>query len=54
VTLHLADKDGLELVHAGVCEEQRWVVERHHRRRVDSRVLALGEEFEEGLSRREE
>mmetsp|Transcript_18016 Transcript_18016/g.57622 ORF Transcript_18016/g.57622 Transcript_18016/m.57622 type:complete len:812 (+) Transcript_18016:860-3295(+) len=38
--VHLAQEDGLELVHASVREQQRRVLQRHHRRGSHERVLA--------------
>src|SRR5262249_23804425 len=46
-----AEEHVLELVHPRVGEQQRWIVERHHRRRAHERVpVLLDEEVDELLA----
>src|SRR5579871_1261281 len=47
VALFLAEEDVFELVHAGVGEQQSWVVGGHQRRAADHAVAARGEIIEE-------
>uniref|UniRef100_A0A2M4C8W3 Putative secreted protein n=1 Tax=Anopheles marajoara TaxID=58244 RepID=A0A2M4C8W3_9DIPT len=43
------EEDRFELVHAGVCKQQRWIVERNHRRRVHVQMLLFREKVQENL-----
>mmetsp|Transcript_82711 Transcript_82711/g.230655 ORF Transcript_82711/g.230655 Transcript_82711/m.230655 type:complete len:399 (+) Transcript_82711:2010-3206(+) len=51
--VNLANKNGLELVHAGVDEEERWIVVRHHCRGRHEIVTTLFlEKLDEGCAHR--
>jgi hypothetical protein len=46
----LAEKDFLELIHAGVGEQQRRVIARNERGGADDSVASFSEEVEESLA----
>mmetsp|Transcript_100547 Transcript_100547/g.259697 ORF Transcript_100547/g.259697 Transcript_100547/m.259697 type:complete len:349 (-) Transcript_100547:51-1097(-) len=48
--VNLSNEDGLELVHACIDEEERWVIVRHHWGRWHEDVLLLLEVLDEGVT----